>query len=91
MSPQYTLTAADFRKWGTNLLIFLAPVALIYLLSVIATVNSAGVSVAAFVPTTATVGAMVLYVLNGIVDLIRKYVAGPLPTANPSAPAQPTQ
>jgi cell shape-determining protein MreC len=86
MSPQYSLTTADLKKWGTNLLIFLAPVVLIYLLSVIAVVNSAGVSVAAFVPAPATVGAMVLYVLNGIVDLIRKYVAGPLPTANPTTP-----
>ena len=76
MSPAFSLNAADFKKWGTNLAIFFIPVALIYLVAVITSVNNTGVSFAAFVPDKTTTGAMVLYVLNAFVDILRKFQAG---------------
>jgi hypothetical protein len=50
---------------------------LIYLIAVITAINNNGVSLADFVPDTLTVGAIVLYVLNAGVDILRKFTAGP--------------
>ena len=77
MSPKYSLSSVDMQKWGTNLGLFLAPVALIYLVAVITAINNNGVSLADFVPDQLTVGAIVLYVLNAGVDILRKFTAGP--------------
>lgn len=78
MTQKFSLNAADVQRWIANLIVFLAPVALIYLLAVIATINSSGVSFSAFAPNALTVGAMVLYVLNALIDIIRKFIsAGP--------------
>lgn len=78
MTQKFSLNAADVQRWIANLIVFIAPVLLIYLLAVIATINSSGVSLASFAPNALTVGAMVLYILNAVVDIIRKFVsAGP--------------
>ena len=77
MSPKYSLSGVDIQKCGTNLGLFLAPVALIYLIAVITAINNTGVSLADFVPDQLTVGAIVLYVLNAGVDILRKFTAGP--------------
>jgi hypothetical protein len=90
MSPKYSLSGVDMQKWGTNLGLFLAPVALIYLIAVITAINNSGVSLAVFVPDQLTIGAMVLYVLNGLVDLLRKYQGGAV-VADVIPPAAPTQ
>jgi hypothetical protein len=76
MSPAYTLVLTDVKKWGKNLLIFLAPVALIYLVSVTNAASGSAFTLADFVPNTVTVGAMILYVLNAITDIVRKFVNG---------------
>lgn len=86
MNQKFSLNAADVQRWIANLIVFLAPVALIYLAAVIATINSSGISLASFAPNALTVGAMVLYVLNAVVDIIRKFVsAGPALPATPQA------
>lgn len=76
MSPAYTLVLTDVKKWGKNLLIFLAPVALIYLVSVTNAASGNAFTPADFVPNTVTVGAMILYVLNAVTDIVRKFVNG---------------
>ncbi len=89
-STQFSLNKADFVQWGKNLLIFLVPVALIYVLSVIASVNTSFVSFASFIPNHVTVGAMTLYILNAVVDLLRKYQGGAV-VSDVLPPAAPTQ
>lgn len=76
MSQAYTLSGVDFQKWTRNLLIFLAPVALIYLAFVAAAIAAANgaFSFAELVPNQIVIGSMVLYVINGIVDIVRKFV-----------------
>jgi hypothetical protein len=66
------------KKWGKNLLIFLAPVALIYILATTALITGANgvVTLSDFVPNSVTIGAMTLYVLNAVTDLLRKFTAG---------------
>ena len=83
MSEAYSLAAADFQKWGRNLLLFLIPVILIYITFVIAAINDAGgtFSFSDLIPNAITVGAMVLYVLNGLTDLLRKFVPDTTPAA----------
>lgn len=81
MSTRFSLNAADIQNWINNLLLFLAPVFLIYVLAVTALIVGANgvVSLSDFVPSAITIGAMVLYVLNAITDLLRKYAKGPTP------------
>jgi hypothetical protein len=76
MSEAYSLSGVDFQKWTHNLFIFLAPVVLIYLAFVAAAISSANgaFSLSVFVPNSIVIGAMVLYVLNGLTDIIRKFV-----------------
>lgn len=73
-SQRFTLNSQDTAKWRKNLLRFLAPVGLIYLSFVVAQVQSAGFALTDFVPNNFTQGAIVLYCVNGIFDLLRKFV-----------------
>lgn len=72
VSPSRSLTGDDVKQWLKNTAIFFAPVALIYLLFVQANLQD-GVSVTDFVPNALVVGAMTLYVINTLIDLIRKF------------------
>ena len=76
MSQAYTLSGVDFQKWTRNLLVFLAPVVLIYLAFVAAAIAAANgaFSFSELVPNQIVIGAMVLYVINGITDIVRKFV-----------------
>jgi hypothetical protein len=78
MSPKFSLDAIDIQKWISNLLLFLAPVALIYILATTALITGANgvVTLSDFVPNSVTIGAMTLYVLNAVTDLLRKFTAG---------------
>lgn len=75
MSTKFSLSAQDIRNWLKNLLIFVAPVLLIYVLAVtgIITGHNGVVALSDFVPNGVTVGAMVLYVLNAVIDILRKF------------------
>jgi len=75
MSEKYTLNGVDFKKILNNALVFLAPLILIYLGSVISNMND-GFSLADFVPDNIVIGAMVLYVLNTMTDILKKYSQG---------------
>jgi hypothetical protein len=71
---------ADLEKWGHNLLVFLAPVFVIYLAAVAGKLVG-GFSFSAFVPTNLVDGAMALYVVNAGLDFFRKVQAGPVAAA----------
>lgn len=69
------LKILDWNKWGHNTLTFLSPLAILYLVSVIGSVQSDGFQMADFAPSEVVVGAMMLYVLNTALDFFRKFSA----------------
>lgn len=76
-STQYSLNTTDWKKWTKNLLLFLIPLAIIYLVSVIDLLRTPGhlILLKDFIPTQVTIGAMVLYFLNALLDLAKKFLA----------------
>jgi len=69
------LSKFDWVKWRKNTLVFVSPLAVLYLLSVIANINADGISLADFHINPALMGAMVLYVLNVALDFFKKFQA----------------
>lgn len=68
------LTEELAGKWLHNLLVFFAPLLVVYFGIVAMTLQQPGhvVVVRDFMPNSATVGAIALYVVNGIMDYFRK-------------------
>ncbi len=75
-SPKWSLNNADVRKWLKNAAIFLAPLAIIYLVPVASNLQD-GFAWSDFALTPVTEGAIVLYVVNTALDFFRKLIAGP--------------
>lgn len=75
-SKAWRLNDEDINKIITNGLLFLGPLAIIYLTSVIAEINLDGFGWEDFIPTMPVIGAMVLYMLNVVLDFFRKLTAG---------------
>lgn len=71
-SPKGKLNLADSKRILNNALTFLAPLAILYLVSVINIIQESGVSLEAFRLTPAVIGAITLYVLNVALDFFRK-------------------
>lgn len=73
------LTKLQQDKWLNNQLTFLKPlvvfVATLYFTPIILSLSEAGhtVSLADFVPSQAVITAIVLYLVNAVYDLIRKW------------------
>ena len=65
------LNSKEQSKWFHNLQIFFAPLAVIYL-STVAIGLQDGFNVSSFIPTPATQGAIALYIVNGLLDYLRK-------------------
>lgn len=65
MSPKFSLNSKDINNWKENALKFLVPFLLVFIPAVIQVI-----------PTEWKYGALVLYVLNVLYDLLRKFVAG---------------
>lgn len=63
--------------WTHNVFVFLIPLGLTYLLQIQATLMAADhiFSTKDFIPSSFTLGAMSLYVVNTLYDLGRKFVA----------------
>lgn len=78
-STKWNLSVADVERWLRNAGVFLAPVAVIYLLSIVPLLQN-GFSWSAFVPDPMVVGAMVLYLINTALDFFKKLAAGPTTT-----------
>lgn len=64
-SIRWTLNTAEWKVWGRNTLIFLAPVILVFLGELVKAV-----------PKDWQYGALVLYLLNIGIDLFRKWFQG---------------
>ena len=75
-SPRFSLNWLDWQKWISNTLLFLAPVAVIYF-GFVATNLQDGFSWSDFSINSITAGAIMLYVVNTVLDLARKYVRSP--------------
>lgn len=76
MSEKYTLNKVDFKRVLNNSLVFLAPLLLIYLGSVVSSIDNGGFALTDFIPDNIVIGAMVLYVLNTMMDVLKKYSEG---------------
>ena len=74
VSPVGKVNKEDLSKWGHNLLLFLAPLGVIYLLQLNTAVQTGALSFVSLIPTQATQGALELYVVNGLLDLLRKFL-----------------
>lgn len=66
------LRSMDFSKWLSNTLDFFAPVGLIYLAYVGTQVVTNGFALTDFIPSNFVSGSMVLYVINVVMDFLRK-------------------
>lgn len=77
-SERFEINKTDTKNWFHNLKLFTAPIIAIYLVSVLAvvTTDSNILGVEDFKPNQFTQNAMVVYVLNGILDAIRKFIGG---------------
>lgn len=69
------LRALNWAKWEDNTIMFLRPLAILYLVFVIANIQGDGFHIEDFVPNQAVIGAMMLYVLNTALDFFRKFSA----------------
>lgn len=76
-SSRWRLSGTDIKKWGRNTLVFSAPVAIIYLTSIVGPVQENGLQWSDFTVTPMVSGAMVLYVINVLLDVFRKLANGP--------------
>lgn len=73
VSPAGKLNKADIQRWLKNLLVFLAPLAIMYLLQLSGSLQNGVLTWESLIPTTTTLGAIQLYVVNGLLDLLRKF------------------
>lgn len=62
------------EKWYHNLLMFLRPVAVLYITAVIGLIglNNGVVKIEYFIPNAFMWGGMTLYILNGLLDYLNK-------------------
>lgn len=73
-SDKFNISVFELEKFLRNSLFFLAPLLIIYLTFVAANINVDGFQPSDFTPTNEVIGAIILYVLNVILDFLRKYV-----------------
>lgn len=75
-SPGMHISPGNFELWYSNALRFLAPLGIIYLLPIIGalSVPNHGFDIHDLVPTSYTIGAVALYVVNTAYDFLRKYI-----------------
>lgn len=76
ISPVGKVNKADLRSVLHNMVVFLAPLGVIYLLQLSGTLQNGALSIKDFIPTPVTQGALELYVINAILDLLRKFTDG---------------
>jgi hypothetical protein len=74
MSPKWKLDFNDLDKWLTNAVVFMAPVVVIYLTFVAANINTEGFAWSDFKINDVVLGTMVLYVVNVVLDFMKKLV-----------------
>lgn len=71
------ITNTQVKDWKRNLLVFLAPVGIMYLVSVVGlmSANNNMFDPRYFIPSAMVQGGIILYVLNGILDILRKFLS----------------
>lgn len=76
-SGQFSLNRQDQKDWVHNFILFLAPLGSMYLIAVVGAIqaNNNLFDYRHFIPSQMVQGAIVLYVLNTLLDLLRKYVS----------------
>lgn len=69
-----TLTKPNQNKFVSNLITFLAPVGIVYIVAVIGIINAnnGAFKPSDLIPTSFTYGAGLLYLLNSALDYLRK-------------------
>lgn len=74
---KFTLNKIDQKKWQKNLIVFLAPVGVMYLTTFIGLISQEAhmFSFHDFVPTTFTLGGITLYFANAALDYLKKLEA----------------
>ena len=73
ISPVGQVNKKDLQKWVHNLLVFLVPLGVIYLLQLSGALQNGALTLKDLVPTSVTQGALELYVINAALDLLRKF------------------
>lgn len=70
------INKTELKDWRKNLLVFLAPLGVIYLTAILGIMQAEDFkfSLDAFVPNQFTLGALALYLVNGALDFLRKYI-----------------
>lgn len=79
VAPQGQLNVTDLNKILKNLAIFFIPVAMLYLTSISLLLQQHGFVLSDFIPNQLTMGSMVGYIINGLLDLLRKLQDNPQP------------
>lgn len=67
------LSTQKLNKWVNNSLTFLAPLAILYLITIQNRIQEGGISLSDFYLDEKMVGAMSLYVINVLLDFFKKY------------------
>lgn len=75
-SKKWSLNWTEVDKWTKNTILFFSPVAVIYLVFVISNINQDGFAWSDFKLNDVIVGSIMLYILNVILDLFKKFSAG---------------
>ena len=74
VSKEKSLRKEDYKKWFHNLKKFLVPLAILYLVSVISKFEGGVIfNIEYLRPTDPVIGAMILYIFNGLLDLLTKW------------------
>lgn len=67
------LKQPKLNKWIDNSLVFLAPLAILYLMTIQGRIQEGGISLSDFYLDEKMIGAMSLYVINVLLDFFKKY------------------
>ena len=67
------LSTQKLNKWTNNSLTFLAPLAILYLITIQNRIQEGGISLEDFYLDEKMIGAMSLYVINVLLDFFKKY------------------
>lgn len=73
VSPTGQVNKADLKQVVHNMVVFLAPLGVVYLLQISGVLQHGLLTLKDLIPTQATQGAIELYVVNSVMDLLRKF------------------
>ena len=73
VSPKGTVNITDLKQVLRNMVVFLAPLGLVYLLQLNGSLQNGSLVLHDLLPTKATQGAIELYLVNTLLDLLRKF------------------